>query len=50
MTVRGWRLAAALVAALGMFTVSAAAGQDAPPKLAELLPDLILREITLPRP
>lgn len=50
MTVRRWchTLALSLVVALAL--PAPAAPQDAPPNLAELLPNLILREITLPRP
>jgi hypothetical protein len=50
MTPRRWHLDLALSLVLGVALPGPAAAQDAPPNLAELLPDLILREITLPRP
>ena len=50
MTARRWCLSLALSLVLGAAVSGPAAAQDAPPNLAELLPDLILREITLPRP
>jgi len=46
---RSWYPATLLLACVLAAPASAAA-QEAPPNLAELLPDLILREITLPRP
>jgi hypothetical protein len=49
MTVRcGWTCVLALL--LGLSWPDAARAQAAPASLSELLPDLILREITLPRP
>jgi hypothetical protein len=50
MTVRRWFSVATLILMLAVAVPTPAAAQTAPPNLAELLPDLILREITLPRP
>ena len=50
MTPRLWCHTLALGIVLGVAVPGPAAAQDARPNLAELLPDLILREITLPRP
>ncbi len=47
---RLWYRSLALGLVLGVVVPGPAAAQDAPLNLAELLPDLILREITLPRP
>jgi hypothetical protein len=50
MTARRWFHKATLLFAFALAVPTSAASQDAPTNLAELLPDLILREITLPRP
>ena len=51
MTARRWVPSIATLLFASAFAVpTPAASQDAPRDLAELLPDLILREITLPRP
>ena len=50
MTARRWFHIATLLLASAFAVPTPAASQDAPRNLAELLPDLILREITLPRP
>ena len=50
MTARLWCYTLALGIVLGVVVPGTAAAQAAPPNLAELLPDLILREISLPRP
>ena len=50
MTVRRWCPSLALSIVFAVACSGSAAAQDAPPNLAALLPDLILREISLPRP
>ena len=50
MTVRRWCRSLALGLVCAVVLPAPARAQEAPPNLAELLPDLILRDITLPRP